>query len=284
MWGNGNFVPHRVAKLAGELSHIAFDYVICANRLVICDTEVMVREIEPTINPNTMIIMTQNGIGIEQSIHKTFPFNPIITAICHANCSQVSPGVVKQASCVHPSLGFSIGVYRFERAVRDRERSGVKALVSLDSKFGETNDVQAERWMKAVINGAWNPVTAILGLETQQIIENAEHGLTMVSRLSDEIYQIGVAEGVSLPADLPFRAMERVAKTRSMVTSMLRDARAKRKMEIETLCGLWDLCPLVLVADPCVGNIVRIAENINLPAPTLRAVYHILKLMNDTFH
>ena len=238
VWGDGSFVPHRVAKLAGELGHIVFDYVICANRLVIRDTDAMVRDIEPVITASTIIVMTQNGIGVEQSIHRAFPFNPIITAICHTNCSQVSPGIVKQSSCVHPSLGYSIGVYEFERAATDREKSGAKALASLDSKFGETNDAHAERWKKAVINGAWNPVTAILGLETQQIIEDAEYGLAMISRLSDEIYQIGVADGVSLPADLPFTAMQKVAKTRSMVTSMLRDARAKRKMEIESVCGL----------------------------------------------
>ena len=237
MWGNGSFLPHRVVRSARELSHIPFDYVICANRLITRNLDTIIPEIKPTISPKTTIVMTQNGIGVEQPVRNAFPDNPITSAICHANCIQVAPGIIKQVSQVHPSLAYSIGVFKSERAATEREKVKVKKLVSLDSRFGETNDIQIERWMKIVINGAWNPVTAILGLETHQVIEKADHGLHMVSRLSNEIYQVGVAEGVSLPANLPFQAMDAVAKTKSMVTSMLRDARAKRKMEIETLCG-----------------------------------------------
>lgn len=242
LWGNGKFVPHRVAKSVHELGDIDFDYVICAYRVVTQDTDLMRRDVEQTIRPKTMIVMTQNGIGVEQSMLAAFPLNPIISAVCYTNCSEVSPGVVKQSSVVDPSLGCKFGVYDSKRMATDSERSGVKTLVSLDSKFAEGENMEVERWMKVVINGAWNPVTAILGLETHQLIANFDYGLALVTSLTAEIYRIGIATGLPIPADAPSRAMELVKTTPSMVTSMLRDAREERMMEIETLCGLSSSC------------------------------------------
>jgi len=267
LWGNGKFVPYRVAKSVHELRCIEFDYIICANRVVTQDIDLMRRAIEQTIRPKTIIVMTQNGIGVEKSMRAAFPLNPIISAVWYANCSEVSPGVVKQASVVDPSLGCKFGVYNSKRMATCSEKSGVKTLVSLDSKFAEGENMEAERWMKVLINGAWNPVTAILGLDTHQLIANSDFGLTLVTCLTAEIYRIGVATGLPVPADAPSRAMEIVKTTPSMVTSMLRDAREERMMEIETLCG----------------NIWRHADSINIPAPTIKAVYHVLTLMNETF-
>ncbi len=281
MWGTGAFVPRRVTKSTRDVQHIAFDYVVCANRLITQNPDVLVQSIAPVIRPSTVIVMTQNGVGVERPLRQAFMANPILSAICYVNCHQVSPGAVRQSSALG-SLGFKIGNFDSDITIRDSGKLKVDALVTLDPKFGLIEDLEVERWTKAVINGSWNPVTAILGLETHELIATSDLGLALVQRLSEEIFHVAVACGVPLPSDLRSRVIASVRNTRSMATSMLRDARKKRQMEIETLCGTsgWDLFDSANVFQ---GNISRHAESIGAAAPTVKAVYQILALMNEIF-
>lgn len=206
MWGTGAFVPRRVTKSTRDVQHIAFDYVVCANRLITQNPDVLVQSIAPVIRPSTVIVMTQNGVGVERPLRQAFMANPILSAICYVNCHQVSPGVVRQSSALG-SLGFKIGNFDSDITIRDSGKLKVDALVTLDPKFGLIEDLKVERWTKAVINGSWNPVTAILGLETHELIATSDLGLALVQRLSEEIFHVAVACGVPLPSDLRSRVI-----------------------------------------------------------------------------
>lgn len=227
----------RVVKTAADLGDIEFDYVICANRLTMRDHGTMIQSIRQNIKPKTIIVTAQNGIGMEQALAEAFPLNPIISAICYVNLAETSPGVVRQLSTLDRSVAYKFGGVESEYSTTRLERSKLKDLVSLDSSFAEAENMKVERWTKMVINAAWNPATAIFDLDTHQLITESGYGLTLVMRLMEEVYQIGVADGLPLPADTPSRGLEMVRKTGPMVTSMLRDARLKRTMEIETICG-----------------------------------------------
>lgn len=109
-------------------------------------------------------------------------------------------------------------------------------LVATDPQFEFVSDIEVERWTKLVFNGSWNPVAAIFGLDTHQLLENP-YGFAMVSRLAEEIYQVALASGIQLPPDVPLRMLNAARITPVLVPSMLQDARRKHPMEIEPLCG-----------------------------------------------
>lgn len=108
-------------------------------------------------------------------------------------------------------------------------------FVSLDTSFKQIDDVHAERWAKQVFNGAWNPMTALTGLETHPLI--ASPYLGMVRQLAQETFKVGLALGVPLHEHLPEKTIEFARNNPSMAPSMLQDARAKRLMEVDSLCG-----------------------------------------------
>lgn len=110
-------------------------------------------------------------------------------------------------------------------------------FVSLDIMFKQINDVQAERWTKQVFNGAWSPMTALTGHETHPLL--ASPYLGMVRQLAQETFNVGLALGVSLPEDLPEKTIEFARDNPSMAPSMLQDARAKRLVEVDSLCGQY---------------------------------------------
>jgi 2-dehydropantoate 2-reductase len=108
-------------------------------------------------------------------------------------------------------------------------------FVALDPNFRQIADVQAERWTKQIFNGAWNPMTALTGLDTHQLL--ASPHLYMVHQLANETYQVAIHMGVPLPDDLPEWTIELARVNPTIAPSMLQDVRRKKAMEVDSLCG-----------------------------------------------
>jgi 2-dehydropantoate 2-reductase len=235
LWGNATFRPHRVVRSTREISDLAFDYVVCANKITPSDGSATIGELSPVISSRTTIVTAQNGVGVEAPLGRAFPSNTILSAICYISCSQATPGIVQQVSQIRPHA-FHIGVYdtrAFGGSANGKQK--LQDFVSLDTRFKQIEDVQAERWTKQIFNGAWNPMTAITGLETHPLI--ASPYLVMVRQLAQETFNVAVGSGVSLPQDLPEKTIQSAMNNPSMAPSMLQDARKNRLMEVGPLCG-----------------------------------------------
>lgn len=237
LWGNGTFRPHRVVRSTREVSDVAFDYVVCANKITASDSPTTIKELARVLSTNTTLVSAQNGVGVESPLARAFRDHTILSAICYISCVQSTPGIVHQVSHLRPHA-FHVGHYA--TAPLEDPLIATKKLanfVSLDERFKRVDDVQAERWTKQVFNGAWNPMTALTGLETHPLL--ASPYLGMVQQLAQETFNVGLALGVSLPEDLPQRTIEFARDNPSMAPSMLQDARAKRLMEVDSLCGSY---------------------------------------------
>jgi ketopantoate reductase len=153
-------------------------------------------------------------------------------------------------------------------------------FVALDSQFKRIEDVRVERWTKQIFNGAWNPITAIFGLETHQLL--ASPYLHLVKQLANETYNLAIHMGITLPEDLPDKTIELARTNPSLAPSMLQDARKKKLMEVDSLCG--QCYPIIsqknLQVTVILGSIIRQAEQVGVQVPTVRMAYHTLMEMN----
>ncbi|KAH7398622.1 2-dehydropantoate 2-reductase-like protein [Phaeosphaeria sp. MPI-PUGE-AT-0046c] len=262
LWGTGTFKPHRVVRSTREVSDVAFDYVVCANKIVTSDCASTIKELAYVLSPETALVSAQNGVDVEAPLSRAFPRNTILSAICYISCLQPTPGVVHQVSNIRPHA-FHIGAYDMPRLGSSVDASQqLEDFVALDAQFKRIEEVKAERWTKQIFNGAWNPMTAISGLDTHPLI--ASPYLNIVRQLAQETFNVAVGLGVSLPKDLPEKTIDFARNNPSITPSMLQDARGKRLMEIDSLCG----------------NVIRQAEQIRVPVPTVKMVYHALLEMN----
>ncbi|KAH7377884.1 2-dehydropantoate 2-reductase-like protein [Pyrenochaeta sp. MPI-SDFR-AT-0127] len=262
MWGNGTFRPYRVLRSTREVSDMSFDYVVCANKVTTSDGLSFVKELAHAVSTKTALVSVQNGVGVEAPLRHAFRNNTVLSAVCYISCLQPIPGIVQQVSNIRPHA-FHIGTYDMPEdsgTVVDQIR--LKEFVSLDEKFKHINDVRAERWTKQIFNGAWNPMTALSGLETHPLL--ASPYLQTVRQLANETFNVAVKMGISLPEDLPAKTIEFARNNPSLAPSMLQDARQKKLMEVDSLCG----------------NIIRQADQVRVPVPTVRMVYHALLEMN----
>jgi len=116
------------------------------------------------------------------------------------------------------------------------ESEKLQSLLDMDGKFKAVQDVKTERWTKMLFNGAWNPIAALTGLDTHQLLGKPIY-LEMIQRLVEEIYTVAAKSGAVLPADLPARTVQFPQTAAPIIPSMLQDAKHKRTMEIEALCG-----------------------------------------------
>ena len=235
LWGHGVFRPHRVARTVSDIQDVPYDYVVCANKNVRSNKGAIESAIRPAVGPTTTLFSLQNGINAELPLANAFEQNLVLSAICYLNCWRSGLGLVEQVSQVRPHA-FCIGVFNHGSKDSKSEASRVDNLVGLDSKFRAVEDVNTERWTKMIFNGSWNPVAALSGCDTHEILQQPL-SLAMVKRLAEEIYEVAIESGAALPRDLPLETISSVAKAHPMVPSMLQDARNGHEMEIGPLCG-----------------------------------------------
>jgi 2-dehydropantoate 2-reductase len=235
IWGNGTFIPDRVVRSTREVSDVSFDYVVCANKATTTDRLSLMRDLAPAISPKTAIVSAQNGVGVEAPLRQAFHHNTVLSAVCYISCLQPVPGCVEQVSNIRPHA-FHIGTYDNHGGSHGAaDEPQLTDFVALDAQFKQIDDVQAERWTKQIFNGAWNPMTAITGLDTHQLL--ASPHLHMVRQLAMETFQVAKQMGVPLPEDLPERTIELARVNPSIAPSMLQDVRKGKVMEVDSLCG-----------------------------------------------
>ncbi|KAK8232873.1 2-dehydropantoate 2-reductase-like protein [Phyllosticta capitalensis] len=264
VWGNGHFMPHRVVRTPSEVSRVPFDYVICTNKVSpVRDDDSTARSIAPVVSPRTVLVTAQNGVGVETPLRRAFRGNTILSAICYISCMEPVPGFISQPAAIK-AAAFRVGAFD-SRGPSDEAR--LAEFVKFDDEFQAIEDVQKERWSKQIFNGAWNPVTAVSGLDTHQILKDSSLFLSNVQSLAREIWQVALKLGIDLPNDLPERTVEIARNANAVVPSMLQDARRARPMEIESLCG--DIC--------------RQADMLGVPVPTVKMIYDKLLSMNRAF-
>jgi 2-dehydropantoate 2-reductase len=235
-WGNGTFMPYRVVRSAREVSDVDFDYVVCATKATTSDGGLsLINELTHAVSTKTALVSAQNGVGVEAPLRQAFRNNTVLSAICYISCLQPVPGIVEQVSNIRPHA-FHIGTYDTPKRSRlAADRHLLEKFVALDGKFKQINDVRAERWTKQIFNGAWNPMTAITGLETHQLL--ASPYAHIVHQLATETLKVAVRLGISLPEDLPEKTIELARINPSLAPSMLQDVRKKSLMEVDSLCG-----------------------------------------------
>jgi len=246
------FHPHQVLNNLSAES-INYDYILIATKaLPDIDLCALVGDV---IQPQTKIILIQNGIHIEEQLANNYPQHEIISIVAFVAVSRIKAGVV-----YHQDYGkIIIGAYR-----KNYLSEAVKELGELWQKAGIevifTTNILLERWKKLVWNCAFNPLSVIAGKKnTQELLENPLNR-DLIIKIMQEICILARADNCELPTDVIEKNLLATEKMKPYKTSMLLDFEANRPMEIEAI----------------LGNVVRFAEDKSIPIPYLSTIYAII--------
>ncbi len=175
--------------------------------------------IKDKLRDDTIIICVQNGVGVEDIV-RGLVGNTVVRAIVNQAVSFEGPGLIRT-----PFMGY----------FRISESSVSSKLVDDLSSFGldatVTDDINREVWEKMLVNCILNPLTAILDVPNNGIMD-MQNVLKMVL---DEVKEVLDAEGVMFSDKMYDEA--RTKYFSSNISSMLQDIRKGRKTEIDWING-----------------------------------------------
>jgi 2-dehydropantoate 2-reductase len=259
-----------------------WDYIIVTTKALPDITDDS-KDIEPLIrrapDGKTVIVLIQNGVGIEEAHRKRFPQNPIISAVTVVSVEQISHGLIRQNRWTRISMGsYSDGLGGQTPKMLQLSKQGeyrARELARIFTEYGKLRDpevydetcLQLIRWHKICINGSMNP-SAVLsgGVGNADMVQDPEL-LEHLKGCIDEVFTaIPVIFKREIPSSLakPETILTSTARNKGAKPSMLLDWEAGRPMELEVI----------------LGNPIRIARAHGIQMPRLQTLYALLKSAN----
>lgn len=219
--------------------------------------------ISPAVTPGkTAIVLSQNGINIEKSLIARFPTNPLISSVAYTGATETALAKIYNDD---PDCQ-KIGAFASPRVPTDVAEEAAKRYVSIYNPHGKLDviyepDVAKVRWRKIAYNGSMNPVASILRMDTPRMRMSKHVIDDLILPIMMEVRAIAEASGVTLQPDLVDAVIHQDPADTAFKPSMCQDYEKGNLMEIENL----------------VGEPLREAERLQVPMPTLKVIYGIMK-------
>ncbi|KAL2826632.1 ApbA-domain-containing protein [Aspergillus cavernicola] len=240
-----------------------FDYILVTTKNIPDVPPTVADIISPAVTPGkTAIVLSQNGINIEKPLIARFPTTPVISSVAYTGATETAhakiynddPDCQKIGAFTSPQVPAATAAEAAKRYVNIYNPTG-----TLDVLYDA--DVAKVRWRKIAYNGSMNPIASILRMDTPRMRMSRHIIDDLIIPIILEVRAIAEASGVTLQSDLVDVVIHQDPSDTGFKPSMCQDLEKGNLMEIENL----------------VGEPVREAERLGVPAPTLKIVYGILK-------
>ena len=192
------------------------------------NNEMLKEMLPPLLHKDTIVILIQNGIGVESDLQKAFPDMNLAGGLAFICASKNEPGHIN-----HQSLGkINIGAYScsdislLKEAIQDLNESGVVTKLV---------DYEEARWKKAVWNIPFNGMTVVLNTTTDQLVNNPATE-KLLREMMIEVIEAAQHAGVkNINSSLADKTIEMTKVMPPYSPSMKLDYDFKRPMEIKYL-------------------------------------------------
>ncbi len=239
------------------------------------------QQIAPLLCKDTVVLTAMNGVPwwflqgfggelANQSLSSVdatgdiaaaIPAHHIIGGVVHASCSVARPGVIRHAFGNKIIVGEPSGQPSGQQTRQFTPR--VAALAALLEKAGFeapiAEQIQRDIWFKLWGNMTMNPVSAITGATSSQVLDD-DLVRGFCSRVMLEAKEIGSCLGIPIdqqPEDRHAVTM----KLGAFKTSMLQDVEAGKKVELDALVtAVKELGTLTEVPTPCTDALLGLAR------------------------
>lgn len=218
--------------------------------------------LSPLLNSDSIILLLQNGIGVEAQIAEQFKEQQILGGLCFVCAHKVGLGQIQ-----HLDYGtIKLGAYH-----PNHEATGMTAAVKqIAADFNNTGisielseDLWLARWQKLVWNIPYNGLSVILNARTDEIMGNPETRL-LVRQIMEEVVQGAQACGCLIKNSFIETMLDHTDKMKPYLTSMKLDYDAQRPLEIEAMFG----------------NPLRFSQQAGVDLPRIEMLYKQLRFLD----
>ncbi len=237
----------------------------------------------PLLGPSTVVLPALNGVpwwffdgfgGPCGGVHldnvdpggtmaAIVPASRVIGTVVHFSCSSPAPGVVRHFNGNRLILGEPSGIKS------DRLSAVTATLCEAGFTVDLSNDIRTDAWYKLWGNLTVNPVSALTGATAAEIL-----GDNLVRAFCESAMLEAREIGARIGCPISQTPSDRNAITRRLGnfrTSMLQDAEAGRRLELDALTGaVREIGTLVGIPTPAVDalhGLTRLAERFRSSHP-----------------
>ncbi len=183
----------------------------------------------PAVRPGTVVLVMQNGLGMEEEVASWFPEALVVAGMCFICSQKTGPGRVS-----HMDYGsLTIAAHGPDTARTREVLSSIKAdfeeskvSVTVSPSLGEA------RWRKLLWNIPYNGTSVILDADTKEIMDTPS-SRRMVRRLMEEVVRGAAACGYAIEQEAVDRMLEFTDRMTPYKPSMKIDRDSARPMEVE---------------------------------------------------
>jgi 2-dehydropantoate 2-reductase len=213
------------------------------------------------INPNTTIVVAQNGVGNEDPFRERYPQNSIISCGIWIKAVQDAPGVFRTYVKEHTDLGLFPNP-QVDALLEQQRVETYAALLRLGgTSISLAPNVQIQKWEKVIGNIFWNPVSAIIRQKMGvDFLNSSTEAERFGKALMLDVIAVGNRAGVPLDESIADNYIEFTRNMGNVEPSMLYDLKAGLPLEIDVI----------------VGTPMRKAREFGMEVPTLSAVYALV--------
>lgn len=215
------------------------------------DTYNALAPLEPRINPESLILSLQNGLGNLEQMQKALPNHQrfLLGTTAHG-AGVTAPGRIRHAGPGPTVIG---------DPVQDRTpRLNLKPVRAAFQDAGFTTHIRDSIleavWLKLAANVSINPLTALTGVRNGQLLDDPDL-LELADAAVAETIAVMQATGIDAPKrDFTQFAREVMRDTGTAHSSMLQDIQNGKRTEIDAINGA----------------VARLGRNLGVPTPVNR--------------
>ena len=218
-------LPHIEAY--GKAADMPESDVVIVGLKSVKNHDVLPELLRPLVTERTVVILIQNGIGLEEDLQQLFPGLKIIAGLAFICSAKVGPGHINHQCYGSVNLGnYSCPDDRFHEILQDLQDAGIQA--------GEVPYLEA-RWKKAVWNMPFNGMTVALNTSTDKLLKNPATRQLIYDQMMEVIGAANALGVEALTSEFADKMMQMTDEMVPYSPSMKLDYDFHRPMEIEYL-------------------------------------------------
>ena len=180
----------------------------------------------PLLHKDTLIILLQNGLGVEADVAQEFPQHAVAGAVAFVCSQKMGPGHIAHLDLGRIVFGVEQGDCHatLEQVCADFNSSGIDAQL--------TTDLPLIRWRKLVWNIPFNGTTVVMNTTTKHLIQH-EATRPLIYNLMQEVVQGANACGVALSEEFARKMVDMTETMTPYEPSMKIDFDNNRPLEVK---------------------------------------------------
>lgn len=251
--GDWVFQPEQVLRTPSS-EPFAPDYLLLTTKVLAGEDRAAL--IHPALGPRTVIVVLENGIGVEAPLASAFPDHELISALAFVCVSRTGPGAIH-----HQAYGaLTLGCY--PHGISPAAERLATAFREVGIAVEVTADIVTARWRKAVWNAALNPASVLGGCVDTARLMTEPQTVQLIRRAMAEVCAVAAAAGHPLPSQTVDAMLESTARMPPYRTSMTLDALQGRPLERQAI----------------LGAMIEQAQALGVAVPTLETFDALLRL------